>query len=207
MKTMEINRYINDNQSFIFGFDDVIYPEKDYLLQVYYLFAQFIAYAEQVDEVALLTAMKEIYFEDGPADVFDSVAKSFDLPLKYKVNFELLMHNAKLPLKLLLFDEIFEIMKAIVGANKQLFLFVIGDPGMQLNKIKQIDWKGLQAHLVVYFAAEISPENDLAGLNHILQKHQLIAQKTLYIGGVQNPDQQSYNQEINYLSLAKLMDK
>ena len=33
-------------KAFVFELDNVLYPEKDYLLQVYYLFASFLEYSE-----------------------------------------------------------------------------------------------------------------------------------------------------------------
>ena len=46
---MKYQEHINTKQAFVFGLDDVLYPVKDYQLQVYYLFAQFIEYGEQID--------------------------------------------------------------------------------------------------------------------------------------------------------------
>ncbi|RZL53490.1 MAG: haloacid dehalogenase, partial [Pedobacter sp.] len=43
---MNIEDYIKTKKAFIIGFDNVLYPEKDYLLQVYYLFSEFITYSE-----------------------------------------------------------------------------------------------------------------------------------------------------------------
>lgn len=44
---MDAYELVKDKQIVIFELDNVLYPEKDYLLQVYYLFAQFIEYSEQ----------------------------------------------------------------------------------------------------------------------------------------------------------------
>ena len=42
-------------KAFIFELDNVLYPEKDYLLQVYYLFASFLEYTEAFPPAADLT--------------------------------------------------------------------------------------------------------------------------------------------------------
>lgn len=54
---MSFESYLKDNDVFIFDLDQVLYPEKDFLLQVYYLFAQFIEYSEQKQATEILRFM------------------------------------------------------------------------------------------------------------------------------------------------------
>jgi hypothetical protein len=147
--------YINTYQAFVFELDNVLYPEKDYWLQVYYLFAQFIEYSEQKEGGEIVHFMGEIYHKEGNTGMFAKTAKRFDLPEKYQVNFDLLQQNARLPLKLLLFAPVLEFMQLIRASGKPIFLLVGGDPVMQLNKIRQMEWNGLEQYLKVYFTAEM----------------------------------------------------
>ncbi len=62
---MDTEKLIKANDAFIFEFDNVLYPEKDFLLQVYYLFGQFVEYSEQIDGKAIVNYMQQLYLERG----------------------------------------------------------------------------------------------------------------------------------------------
>ncbi|AOM78651.1 HAD family hydrolase [Pedobacter steynii] len=198
-------KYLQEKQAFVFELDDVLYPEKDYLLQVYYLFAQFIEYGEQLNATEILQFMQEKYLSDGHEGLFEQTAAKFDIPLKYQLNFDLLLQNARLPLKLLVFNKALTFLQEIVARGKQLFLFVDGDPVMQLNKIRQIEWNGLENHLVVYFAAEIQAKPAAAGLELIMDKHTLKQEDILFVGKEGLDRECASNAKIDFLEVNKLL--
>jgi hypothetical protein len=201
---MEAEQYLQKYNSFIFEFDDVLYPQKDYQLQVYYLFAQFIEYAEQKDAVAILDYMKADFDAHGHDGIFKRTSVYFNLDVKYKVNFDLLMQNVRLPLKLLLFDRLLHFLKSIVDSGKQIFLLVSGDPVMQLNKIRQTEWNGLETSLVVYFSEEFEEQSTEAIILNILDKHNLKVDDTLFIGHESQAILINYASGINYQNGIKL---
>lgn len=177
-------------KAFVFELDNVLYPQKDYLLQVYYLFASFIEYIETVPAAADLTAfMKNVYEHHGAIDIFDKAKETFGIDEKYRDNFERLHISARLPLKLLLFDKMLNLLQDIVVDRKQLFLVTAGNPEQQLNKIKQVEWNGLENYLTVYFADETAAKPDTASLERILDEHGL-SRKELVIVGVTEADQE-----------------
>ena len=51
--------------AFVFELDNVLYPEKDYLYQVYYLFAGFLEYTELLDAKVLVSLMVKTFEEEG----------------------------------------------------------------------------------------------------------------------------------------------
>ena len=136
---MAFENLLTTKKAFVLGLDDVLYPEKDYLLQVYYLFSEFMAYSEQVDAKEILAFMKVAYEKEGAINLFDKTAEAFNLPEKYRTNFALLHQNARLPLKLLLYKQLLALLQEIVVERKTIFLLVDGDPAEQLNKIKQVE--------------------------------------------------------------------
>ncbi|TDQ08162.1 HAD hydrolase-like protein [Pedobacter metabolipauper] len=202
---MSFNNYLDQKQVFVFELDDVIYPEKDYLLQVYYLFAQFIEYGEQIDASAIIERMRETYLELGPDAVFDITAAQFNIPEKYRINFDLLIYSARLPLKLFIFNEMLNFMKEIISAGKQIVLFTNGDLNTQLNKIKQIEWHGLDQHLKVYFAAETAPKPSPEGLQLILDQQQLNKADVLLIGKSDADKECALNAGVDFLEADKLL--
>ncbi|HAL81954.1 MAG TPA: haloacid dehalogenase, partial [Mucilaginibacter sp.] len=48
-------------KAFIFELDNVIYPEKDYLYQVYYIFASLLEYTENFDAKETTNLMVDTY--------------------------------------------------------------------------------------------------------------------------------------------------
>lgn len=164
---------------FIVELDGVLFPERDFYLQVYYLFANFIEYVESVPPAADLTNfMKTVYEHHGSEVVFDRAVEAFGLDTKYRENFERLLLTAQLPLKLELYAQVLSILQELVVDRKQIFIWTKGNPEGQLNKIRQVEWKGLGQYLKVYFAEEYESKS----LTAVLSENQLSTTEVLYIG-------------------------
>ena len=169
-------------KAFVFELDDTLYPEKDYLLQVYYLFAAFLEHTEQLPADHLTALMKKTFEQQGHDAVFNTTKTAYPVIGAYEVNYNRLLKIAKLPLKLLLYQDMLQLLQHIVIDRKQIFILTNGDPGMQLNKIKQTEWHGLEKYLVCYFAEEIKPMPEPEALHHILTAHNLQRRDMVMIG-------------------------
>ncbi len=178
MKYSDINKY----KAYIFGLDNVIYPEKDYLFQVYYLFASFIEYIELFDAKILTDLMVETYQKEGKDKVFDKVQEKFAIDEKYRENFDRLMLTAKLPLKLLVYQAMLELFQNIIVDRKQIFIVTNGNPEQQLNKIKYTEWHGLEKYLICYFSEELAPLPEPDAFTLLLKEHQLEKGDVVMIG-------------------------
>lgn len=200
--TMTAEKLLKEKQFFFFELDNVIYPEKDYLLQVYYLFAQFTEYSEQLAATDILAYMQDLYLKDGAEDIFAKTAAKFNIPEKYKINFDLLLHSVRLPLKLLIYNEVLAFLQAIVLERKQIFLLVSGDPAMQLNKIKQTEWSGLEQYLRVFFTEEFEPQGQ--ALKSILAEHQLDRSKMVLVGNSLFAENAAAADYVDYLNVSEL---
>ena len=66
-------------KAFIFELDNVLYPEKDYLYQVYYLFAALLEYTEFIDAKETTNLMINTYTAEGKDVVFDSLKQNFNI--------------------------------------------------------------------------------------------------------------------------------
>jgi len=172
-------------QAFIFELDNVLYPEKDYLYQVYYLFAGFLEYTELLEAKVLVNLMVKTFEEEGSDAVFDKVQEKFKLDEKYRFNFEHLHKNAQLPLKLLLYDDMLKLLQEIVVDRKKIFIVTNGNPEQQLNKLKQVEWHGLEKYLVCYFADEIKPKPDPDIIYKLMDDHKLQRRDILMFGNEQ----------------------
>ena len=170
-------------KGFIFELDNVLYPEREYLLQVYYLFANFIEFTETVPtSKELIDFLKTAYETHGSTGLFERASEMFGIDQKYKENFDKLHYTARLPLKLVLYKSMLALLQEMVVDRKQIFLVTNGKPEVQLNKIKQTEWNGLESYLTVYFAEEIKSKPETDVLELILNKHQLLRKELVIIG-------------------------
>jgi len=200
---MTYKDYISGSQAFVFELDNVLYPEKDYWLQVYYLFAQFIEYAEQIEGAGIVRFMQETYRKDGHSGIFSKTATQFNIPEKYQVNFDLLQQNARLPLKLLLFAPVLDFLKEVRVAGKPIFLLVDGDPAIQLNKIRQMEWNGLEQDMKVYFLSEMAG-GYIDGIERITTESGVKSEEILVVGAKKDGTNLAYFNTLRFLTIDKL---
>ncbi|GGI23487.1 HAD family hydrolase [Pedobacter mendelii] len=195
---MSAYQLAKDKQIFIFELDDVLFPAKDYLLQVYYLFSQFIEYSEQKNAQSILDFMRLEYGNTGTDALFQKTAKKFELKESYQYNFDLLHQNARLPLKLLLYKNMLDFLQELVMERKKIFIVTAGNPEQQLNKIKQTEWNGLEKYLTVFFTDELKqPKSEI--FQNILNHNNLSAEDALVFGANKFDEQQSKLINLTYI--------
>jgi phosphoglycolate phosphatase-like HAD superfamily hydrolase len=200
---LAFEQYIKGKKAVVFGLDNVLYPEKDYLLQVYYLFAEFISYSEQMDAKEILAYMTNEFATNGKINIFEKTADKFNIPLKYSSNFILLHQTARLPLKLLLYQQVLSFLQELVVERVSIFLLVDGKPEEQINKIKQLEWHGLEQYLKVYFTAEFETKSE--SLNFITNQHQLTKKDLLMVGFENEEKQFAASADIDFLTIQSLI--
>lgn len=158
-----LDRLPQDREVYCFELDDVLFPRRDYLLQVYYLFANFVAFTEGISSAEDMTAfMKNTYLHQGEEKVFELTKETFGLQDSYKENFNRLHANAQLPLKLLLYAEVESLLLSLYQSGKKIAILTKGNPVEQLNKLKHIDWGTFETYknsLKVYFIDELQFRN------------------------------------------------
>lgn len=193
-----------DKKAFVFGLDNVLYPEKDYLLQVYYLFSEFISYSEQVDAKPILEFMRVNYELAGSDGLFEKTAEAFRIPVKYKENFDLLHQTARLPLKLLLYQQALDLLQELVVDRKDIYLLVDGEPQQQLNKIKQFEWHGLEKYLKLYFVEEFEAKPSTKSFDFMLGSNNLFPTDVLLVGNSLADEEYAKIVGVEYLGLHKI---
>ncbi len=124
---------------------------------------------------------------------------------KYRENFDRLYYTARLPLKLLLFSNVLNLLQEIVVDRKQLFLVSNGKPEVQLNKIRQMEWNGLEKYMRVYYAQEINlkPEPDV--LTYILNEHKLSRKDVLILGTSETDSEFAVSCGVDFLNITEFM--
>jgi|GEM_PF-127283 len=200
-------RHLNipdEKKALIFGLDDVLFPKKDYLLQVYYLFANLLEYTETVPPAKDLTEfLKTAYMHQGERGLFERAAKVFGIDTKYRMHFDRLHLTAKLPLKLGLYKPVSDIMKTAHESGRQVFVLTGGNPAMELNKLRHIEWEGLDQVVKVYFEKElIDQQKD--PITYLLAENELAAQDVLYIHAA-NEGPSTMIADVDRLDVARIL--
>jgi FMN phosphatase YigB (HAD superfamily) len=198
IKYSDIDPRIN---AFVFELDNVLFPEKDYLYQVYYLFAGYLEYTELLDAKVLVNLMVSTYEQSGASAVFNTLQERFKVDEKYRFNFEHLHTAAQVPLLLFINPEMLSLLQEIVVDRKQIFILTNGNPQQQLNKIKHTDWQGLEKYLTCYFADEIAAKPEPDALHLIMDKHHLQRREVLMIGASQNDELCAEAAGVDYISV------
>ncbi|WP_454879466.1 HAD family hydrolase [Sphingobacterium detergens] len=146
-----------EKKVYVFELDDVLFPKKDYLLQVYYLFANFIEFTETFPPQGdLVNFMKNHLENQGEEFLFEHAQATFGFDMKYKEHFERLHVNAVLPLKLHLFDHIAALFSQLSAEGKKICVLTKGNPLEQLNKMKFVDWGEFSNRIKIYFQDELA---------------------------------------------------
>lgn len=201
---MSFDKYLKAKKALIITLDDAIYPEKDYLLQVYYLFSEFMAYTEQFDAKLMLDFMKAEFELHGNKDIFLKTAAKFGIANKYEHNFDLLHETARLPLKLLMYQNVLLLLQEVVVERNKIILLADGNPAVAINKIKQLEWHGLGEYLQVYFTAEyqFSIDETLAA---IFASKNIEPQEVTLILSENQFDQKIVNLDIDCFSVTEIL--
>lgn len=202
---MRYNDIDERKTAFIFELDNVLYPEKDYLFQVYYLFAAFLEYTEQIDAKEAVNFMTDIYHKEGSDAVFTNLQQKYELDDQYNFNFGHLLGHAKLPLKLLLYAEMLQLLQDIVVDRKRIFIITNGDPQQQLNKIRQTEWNGLENYLTCYFAAEYAAKPEPDAIHALLHDHHLQRRDLFMIGRTKEDELSAQASGIDYLNVSNFI--
>jgi phosphoglycolate phosphatase-like HAD superfamily hydrolase len=199
---MDYSSILKNKTAIIFEFDDVLFPQKDYDLQVYYLFANFIEYLESFPpSQEVISFIQKRYDQHQNHEMFEAISQTFGIDEKYKENLLLLFTHAKLPLKLLLFKEALDLLQELAINRRQIFILTAGDPHQQLNKIRQTEWNGLDKYLKIYFSDEFEKKPSIRAIQNILVENQLNREEVIIIGETEEDRVMAQNCGIDYKSL------
>lgn len=173
-----------DKSLYLFELDDVLFPKRDYLLQVYYLFGSFYEFTEGSFRASdMAEFMKKIYDHHGEEAVFPAAKVMFDIDEKYEENFHRLRANAQLPLKLLLGQPIAGLLIKLIEQKKQIAILTKGNPVEQLNKLKFLDWgaaESIKQALKVYFVDELEFKS-FVPIDYIASEYSLNTEDILFV--------------------------
>jgi HAD superfamily hydrolase (TIGR01549 family) len=100
-----------------------------------------------------------------------------------------------------------KILWSLLEKQKQIFVLTNGNPDQQRNKIRNIQWKGIDEKITFIFANEIEPKPSPEGIRHILKLTGIEKDKTILIGDSEVDLECASRGEIRFVSIADLAIK
>lgn len=198
----ELHKY----KAYIFDLDNTLYPEKDYLYQIYYLIGIYLAERENVDAKAITDFLIKEFENAGRRSLFNKVLQEFKLNMEYLPDLLEIQRKAKLPLKLYLYRDVYEVLKKIEETSASLFILTNGNTDQQLNKIRQLEWLGLDKRIKVYFAAEYAPKPAPDAVVHILTTQNFQREEIIFIGDSIEDESCAKSSGVDFIHISEIIE-
>ena len=191
----------------IFDLDNTIYKEEDYLFQAYKTIAKefagkFPSYCEQ----DLFRIINDIYEVHGSVKLFDKFLETINLNKSYLPICLNILRSFK-PENPIEIDEIIKpILLNLKSQKKEIFILTNGNAEQQKNKIRNINWRGLDSYLHIVFASDIEPKPSAAGVEYILTISNTDKNDAIFIGDSEFDQACAVNSGIDFINVNDLAE-
>jgi HAD superfamily hydrolase (TIGR01549 family) len=192
---------------FIFDLDNTIYNEKDYLFQAYMAIAdKFARIIPSYNKNELYHILKDLYMKEGRERVFDKFLDTVRLDHNHMPECLEILRTFK-PEKPLIIDKVLmKFLRSLIKLKKSIYILTNGNTGQQKNKIKHIQWDGLDEHICFVFADEIEPKPSPAGVFYILRMTGFENSRTIFIGDKETDRVCAENSNVSYFDIKSLTE-
>lgn len=191
---------LKDNYSvFIFDLDNTLYCENDYLFAAYHQVAKNIQKNYKIPESIISDFLKQSFLEYGRQNLFKRLLEHFELP-DYKLDsFLTELRTVEISPKIKLNKDTLNNLNDLVRKNKKIFVLTNGNLIQQQNKIKNIDWKGLESNIKFYFANLYQPKPSGISLDILISENNFERRNCLMIGDQEIDKQCALNSNVDFL--------
>ena len=167
--------------AYFFDLDDTLYPETSYLFPAYKEIAKYVAKKYNLDSKELYHFLEERFLECGRNKLFNKMNKHFGIPDIEIDEYLKILRNYTPGNKLPLYENMKSLLKKLNGLKKKIFIITNGNVTQQKNKIKNLDWDGIEITDTVY-ANMLKPKPSPTAIKSIIDKYKLTPKECLFIG-------------------------
>jgi HAD superfamily hydrolase (TIGR01549 family) len=185
----------------VFDLDNTLYKETDYLFSAYRELAKKCALRDEVNEETLYEFLVKRFRESGRGGLFDSMVEKFQLKHTELIDCLSVLRQHKLSQKIKLISPAKELMSAQISAGKKVCVLTNGNPEQQRNKVRQIDWEGMDSDIHFVYANEIEKKPSPAGLIHISEMMNVTPAQMLMIGDSQEDRESAENAGVAFADI------
>ena len=190
---------------FIFDLDNTIYKEEDYLFQAYIAIARkFAKEFPEYNEQYLFQILIDLQLKYGREKLFDRFLIKINLDSSYIPICLNILRSFKPEKKIEVNETVKTILSNLKNLKTPVFILTNGNVMQQKNKIKNINWGGLDNYLHFVFASDIEPKPSSAGVEYILNKSGTGKDKAVFIGDSEVDQLCAENSGIDFISINNL---
>ncbi|HPJ58661.1 MAG TPA: HAD-IA family hydrolase [Bacteroidales bacterium] len=192
---------------FIFDLDNTLYNERDYLFGAYSKIAADISSLyPSLSEDDLSENLKNIFLTEGRTNLFDKFLEMNNLEGELLDDCLNVLRNYKAEKNIALNPRMREFLIYLRDKGKTLFVLTNGNPVQQRNKIRSINWNGLDENIEFIFADELEPKPSPEGLFYILKNTRTGKDDAIFIGDRDSDRECAANGGITFLGINDLND-
>ena len=189
---------------YLFDLDNTLYDENRYLFESYKLVAKNISDITKIAYEEVFTNIINIFIRDGRSKLFDRLIECYALQGNSLNEFLEILRTITLEEKLVLFHKVKFVLKQLLEANKKIIIVTNGNPIQQQNKIRQIEWEGINNKIVFVYANEIVKKPSLKLFMFLKSKYNLIEGQTIMIGDSIIDETFASNSKISFINIKSL---
>jgi HAD superfamily hydrolase (TIGR01549 family) len=204
----------------LFDLDDTLYPEIEYLQAAFGAIGQFFEKKYALNAWQLEEFLTTTFIKHGRQNLFNQCFNHFKEEIQDKkrkntegVLFENIfveqclniLRTVEIPEKICLFPYVYEIFPQLLAQEKQIFIITNGNITQQKNKIKQLEWNGMDASITVVFANQFAPKPSPKVFTDFLEPHFHLKNKNiLFVGDAETDAEFSRNIGVDFLHVDSL---
>jgi HAD superfamily hydrolase (TIGR01549 family) len=124
----------------------------------------------------------EIYRKEGRNNLFDKFLSCAGLDPGYLPECLKILRTFTAEKRIEIYAKSGRILRTLIKKHKPLFVLTNGNPDQQRNKIRSVNWNGIDEEMTFILADEIEPKPSPAGIMHILKRTGIEKDKAIFIG-------------------------
>jgi HAD superfamily hydrolase (TIGR01549 family) len=206
----------------LFDLDDTLYPEMDYLKPAFAAIGHFFEKrhalnAQQVEDFLTITftrqGRKNLFnqcFNHFEEEIQGKKRQNTDLSRDYRegVVFEnifveqclSILRTVEISKKIHLFPYVYEVLPVLKRQGKQIFIITNGNITQQKNKVKHLQWNGLDESITLVFANQFAPKPSPKVYTEFLEPNFNLKNKSiLFVGDAETDAEFSCNIGVDFL--------
>jgi putative hydrolase of the HAD superfamily len=189
--------WIGQLDTVLFDLDNTIYDEKIYLQAAYWAIAQHIHLEYDHEPILVYQFLIRTLEQEGRTGLLDKLCENIGLPnseIQLLLN---LLRTVDIQPLIEPFEYFIPLIRNLLNAQIQVAVITNGNTIQQTNKIKSINWQGLDATLIFILANASAPKPNTASFSAL--KKQINLKEAIYIGDSASDVEFAQNCKIKFL--------
>jgi HAD superfamily hydrolase (TIGR01662 family) len=169
-------------KAYLFDLDNTLYDERDYLFPAYHEIGNLAETAENRNQREIAGYLIETFQREGRTNLFDKMISAFDLKTISLDDCLRVMRNLKPGGTIKLFPGVITLLKELFEKNKIVAVVTNGNVEQQKNKVRLIDWLGLDKGIEFIYANEHGKKPSPASIQYFLNAFSISPSEAVYVG-------------------------